>query len=346
MKPAADDDDSTIKLKRPQALLASRAETRPSLASWGFAAAGVVVVAGGGVAGWLLWPRPPVPVAANRAVAVALSPVPRPKEFAIETATEAQIRGNTPIGMTIFRLAENPDVLVLDFASLHEQGSMLNRLGAFAEKAGIPHDRVLTDPELDQAIRRGGDTPETFYYGHDYSASTIARFFALADRDHIALNPHEESLRRLMLQEGWLAGGKAAGLISVPRAGADARVTDDARATILHHELSHGEYFSNPAYASYTHRFWTTVLTQQERDAVRRYLVTEDYDPALEDLIENEAQAYLVFTYNPAFFAPSMVGMTEARRAELRTIFLRDVPEAWMRDSVLPQSAIARAAAH
>ena len=342
MKRAAGQDDSTIKLKRPLASVSAR--RRSSLVLWGWVAAGAV--AGAGAAGWMVWPRAPVAAIASIPVVVDLPTAPRPKEFSIETASEAQIRGNVSTGLTIFRLAENTNVMVLDFSELREQGLMFNRLGAFAEKAGIPHDRVLTDGELEQAIRRGGDTPETYYYGHDYSASTVARFFAAADRDRIVLNQQEESLRRLMLQEGWFAEGKEAGLISVPRAGADARVTPDARATILHHELSHGEYFSNRAYAAYAHQFWVSVLTPKERDAMRRYLVAEDYDPNLEELIENEAQAYLIFTYNPLFFAPSMVGMTEARRVELRTIFLRAVPAPWIRESLPPQPAIARAAAH
>ena len=66
--------------------------------------------------------------------------------------------------LTVFRFADNPRILVLDFASLHEQGKMLNRVAAFVEKAGLPHDRVLTDGELEPAIRAQGDTVETFYY--------------------------------------------------------------------------------------------------------------------------------------------------------------------------------------
>ena len=346
MKRATQDDDATIKLQRPQASLLRPSSSTSVLRRWGLLVAGaLVVVFGSGTAAWMFWPHS-APVIGRSSVPMAVPGLPRPPEFVIRTATEAQIRDNVPTGMTVFRLAANPNILVLDFASLRDQGSMLNRLGAFAEKVGLPHDRVLTDDELDRAIKRGGDTRETFYYGHDYSAATIARFFAWADRDQIALSQQEESLRRLMRQEGWFAEGKSGGLISVPRVGSDSHINADARATILHHELSHGEYFSNPAYADYTHRFWTSVLTQPERDAVRNFLILEDYDPSIGELMENEAQAYLIFTFDPAFFAPSMVGMTEGRRSELRTKFLRDVPAPWMREAVPPQSSIARAGAH
>lgn len=311
------------------------------------------LLAGGalGGAGWALWPpsmRDSTTTALPHTAAAGGVPLARPaaQEFTVISANEAQIRDNTVSGLTVYRLTSNPNILVLDFASLMEQGAMLNRLGAFAEKAGLPRDRVLTDAELDAAVRAGGDTPETYYYGHDYSAATLARFFALADRDRIALTPSEEALRRLMQQEGWFAEGKAGGLISVPRVGANERITAESRATILHHELSHGEYFSNAAYAAYTHHFWTSVLTARERDGVRQYLGSEEYDSQIDDLMENEAQAYLVFTLNPAFFTASMVGMTEARRAEVRAIFLRDQPSGWLRDQSDPLAEVVKAAAH
>jgi hypothetical protein len=280
-----------------------------------------------------------VPSEQQAPIAPPAGPIPTIGELPIESVTEAQIRDNVPTSLSIFRLAANPNIIVLDFASLHDQGLMLNRLGAFAEKVGVPHDRLLSDAELEKAIRKGGDTPDTFYYGHDYSAATIAHFFALADRDHVRLNAEEEKLRQLMQREGWLVKGKAAGVISIPRVGADARVTPDARATILHHELSHGQFFSDPAYVAYTHHFWLDMLTPAERTGVRRYLAQEQYDPNLQELMENEAQAYIVFTYNPVFFTPAMVGMTEARRAELHAMFLRDVPATWMRDALPPPGA-------
>ncbi len=360
MKPAAPDTagthtagpagDDTVKIvRKPASPTVTRSHRGLALAFGG----ALVVGIGAGTAAWLFWQRSAPLVVKAPAVAPVATPaianlpaVPQPPEFAIQSANEAQIRDNNPTGIAIFRLAANPNILILDFSSLLEQGLMLNRLGAFAEKAGAPHDRVLADAELDQIVRAGGDTVETFYYGHDYSAATIARFFKVADRDRVALNPQEEGLRRLMRQEGWLADGKAGGLISVPRVGADGHLTAEARATILHHELSHGEYFSNPAYVAYVHQFWTTTLTAPERDAVRKYLRSESYDIGIDDLIENEAQAYLVFTLNPAFFTPAMVGMTEARRSDLRTTFLRDVPALWLKDSLPPRSGVEKAAAH
>ena len=267
------------------------------------------------LAGWLLWPSPPAAPA-----------------FQIEAATEQQIRDHVPTSLTVFRFSGNPHILVLDFASLREQGKMLNRVAALVEKKGLPHDRVLSDSELERAIQAYGDTDETFYYGHDYSAASLARFFALADRGHVALDAEESRLRALLDQEGWFAPGIVAGLISLPAAGADGNVTKTERAAILRHELSHGEFFSNPAFADYVRRFWSTELSGEERDGMKRFLAGEDYDDRLESLMCNEMQAYLMFTRDPNIFIPEMAGLSAGRASELRAKFLGGMPAGWLRD--------------
>ena len=250
--------------------------------------------------------------------------------FPIETASEEQIRDHVADELTIFRFAANPRILVLDFPSLREQGLMLNRVAALVEKAGLPRERVLNDAELAQAIAARGDTPETFYYGHDYSARSLRRFFALAD----ALNAEERELRALLEQERWLRPGAVGGFISIPRVGADARITARARATILRHELSHGAFFTDAAYAAYVRWFWSAALSEAERAGVRRFLASEGYDAGIEELMVNEMQAYLMFTDDPRFFAPAMVGMTMERVGVLRMRFLAGMPAGWLRETL------------
>jgi hypothetical protein len=300
----------------------------------GIAVAGLLGVSAGG---WLLWPGP----SAHRSITVptALAPVSADapvtasrSAFPIELATEQRIRDHAPTALTVFRFADNPRILVLDFASLHDQGRTLNRVAALVEKAGLPRDRVLTDGELAQAIRAQGDTMETFYYGHDYGADSLVRFFALADRDQIELNPEEEQARALLHQEGWFAPGASAALISLTAAGTDPRVTPAARAAILRHELSHGEFFSNPAYAEYVLKFWLTALTGPERAAFCGFLAKDAYDTGNEELMFNEMQAYLMFTRDPLFFTAEQAGLTPTRLAELRSRFLAGMPADWLRN--------------
>jgi hypothetical protein len=329
MRPAEPGADDTVRIVPAR---------RRERAKWPLVAAAIACIAVAGSTGvWLLHPHPAgqLPSATNQ-VSAASAPA-----FQIQVATEAEIGQHVATSLTVFRLTDNPRILVLDFASLREQGRMLNRVAAFVEKAGLPHDRVLTDSELDAAIRARGDTVETFYFGHDYAASALARFFERADSQRIELDPQEEKLRRLLREEGWFAPDVAAGLISLPTVGSDPRVTASARAAILRHELSHGEFFSNPAYAEYVLDFWTQQLTDDERAGVRAFLGREEYNVRDEELMLNEMQAYLMFTRDPAFFTPERAELTQVRLSELQTRFLAGMPAGWLHNVLASyQSAV------
>jgi hypothetical protein len=294
---------------------------RSNRTAW--ALTGIVVLAlglGGSAAVWLLQPR----MAPKSVVATAPAPSPAAAtpHFDIVTSDEHEIAEHVPTSLTVFRFADNPRIMVLDFASLTEQGRMLNRVAAFTEKAELPHDRVLTESQLQAAIRERGDTAETFYFGHDYAAVDLARFFATAERDGVALNR----------QEGWLAPNVKASLISIPAVGSDPRITPAIRAGILRHELSHGEFFSNPSYADYVRNFWFSQLTAQEREGVRTFLGKDEYDVRVEELMYNEMQAYLMFTRDPKLFTPDMAGFAPARLASLQQQFLAGMLSGWLRD--------------
>jgi hypothetical protein len=286
------------------------------------------------IAGWIvLHPPPPPPAPPPVAAPARVLPAPsvRPKPFDITTANEATILAAHPASLQVFRFDADPHVLVLSFPSLHEQGRMLDRLGAFVEKAGLPHDRVLDEADLQAAIRLSGDTEDTYYYGHDYRAADMARFFALADRDGIVLHPEEETLRRLLTQDGMLVPGAVGALISIPPESQTPPIDAAARATILHHELSHGAYFTDPAYAAYAKDFWQNVLTEAQRAGFRRFLGSEGYDETNEDLMLNETQAYLVHTPDPRYFRPDYAGLSDTEAARLRDIFLAGMPIDWLK---------------
>jgi hypothetical protein len=336
-EPGADD---TIRLappsrRKPEPLLSSR---RAWLAGAGILGAACLVR---GVSFLLESPTPGPPVRSipalpPRTAAVTPAPqlVPATGTVAIRTANEQQILQNVPAGVTVFRFADDRRILVLDFASLYQQGMTLNRVAALIEKAGAPRNRVLPNDELLAAIRADGSTVANYYYGHDYSALALRRFFELADAEKIPLGPDEDWLRHLLDQVGWSAPGAAGGLISIPAVGADPNVTLPARYAILHHELSHGLFFTDPDYAGFVHDFWNTALQDNERDGVRKFLGSEGYDTAYEELMYNEMQAYLMFTRDAAFFTPTRVGMTTQRLADLQTQFLRGMPTGWLHDAL------------
>jgi len=292
--------------------------------------AGGIAAACCGVCGWLLWSRESAPPAPP-AVRPAPPPPPPPPEPTVQvtTADEPTILAHVAEHLTVFQLDVNPNIKVLDFPTLRMQGEMLNRVASLIEKAGLPRNRVLTDAQLTEAIRRADDTVETYYYGHDYRASAVARLFSLADQEHVPLDPEEQRLHAMLRQFGWFRPGAVGALISVTRT--NETINQQSRATILHHELSHGQFFTDDAYASHVQAFWTGMMTEAERAAMRRFLGSMDYDTSFEELMYNEMQAYMMFTYDPRFFLPENVEMTAARRLQLQSAFLGGMPESWLK---------------
>jgi len=330
-------DDDTVRL--PARRGPEPGPSRPSRRLFLACAACAAAAAAGGT-GWWLFGRKPAPSVTAPAPAPAPSVAPAPEaapapplapKIAVHVAGEQVICDNRPTSLDVFRFDKNPRIVVLDFARLAEQGAMLNRAAAMTEKNGLPHDRALDDAALDHAIRAGGDTPETFYYGHDYGAAELMRFFAATDRQGLAVTQGESWLRRLLEQEGALQSGGKIGLISIPAAG-EGGVTIDMRRTILHHELSHGEYFTNPAYEGWTWEYWSKALDNPTRAAFRKFLVSENYDPGIETLMANETQAYLMFTPSADFFRPELVGMNDTAIRDLRRRFREGMPAGWLRD--------------
>lgn len=280
-----------------------------------------VALAGGTVA-WLTSLPTPRHAAEHVAAATAIP---------VDPASIEAIARRPPTETTLFRLQEAPAVLVIAFGSQHEQAQALNRVAALVEKAGFPHDRVLTEAEFAARLQAQATEPDDFYDGHDYRAADLARFFALAARDQVSLTPQERWVRDIVLQEGWLAPDAVGALISLPPA--IDRIDAVDRATILRHELSHAAYFTDPAYRAYTIRLWTTALTEAERAAIRAWLAEQGYDPSDEDLMRNEAQAYLLHTVNPRYFAPAMIGMASARYTALRADLIDGMQEGWLKAS-------------
>ncbi|MBR0650299.1 hypothetical protein GXW78_11550 [Roseomonas terrae] len=331
------DHDATVRLARPGTAPVQPPSRPPAPAGRGrpvalIAAAGALVaVTGSGAALWFLRgadPADPPP----KPEAAALAPPPpivpaaalyvEPPAIA---ATEDTIREHRAAVPTLFSLANNPRVFVIDFPDLEAQGAAMNRVAALIEKAGAPRDRVLDDAELAAAIARSGETPATYYYGHNYRGRDIDRFFALAAQQGIALTAGETWLRdQLARIRTTVPAGDAIAILSVP--GLDARIDPLMRRAILHHEIGHGHFFTNTAFADHVGRVWREVFTADERAHFRAFLQREGYDPSLEEVMMNEAMAYLIFTPDTRFFTPAHAGLDEARADELRAALRDGVP--------------------
>jgi len=257
-------------------------------------------------------------------------PSPRPADY-------AQILANDAEAISVFRYALEPRIHVLDFSSLTAQGDMFNRVVALIERTGSPRDRVLTKDELARFIQSVGKTPTTFAFGNDFLVGELVVFFNLADHGKVPLNAMEVALRDFLQQQKLIvkrfgfyqATDGGAVILSIPRVNAggngEPAVTPLTRKTILRHELAHGEFYANRAYADHCRRFWNETMTERQRSAFREFLARSSYDPGNEEMMINESQAYLMHTPDPRAFNPAKVGLSESEITALRHAFMQGV---------------------
>lgn len=247
------------------------------------------------------------------------------------------------------RLRSNPRILVIEFPGLRAQAGTFNRVAALTEKTGAPRDRLLSDDELAALIRGSGESADTFYFGHDYSDTSLLHFYNLAAASPTLLNPSERQLREALLARQVLAAEGARLVASAPpqavisftRTQADdpATPTDETvdavrREAVLRHELSHGQFFTRDDYRAHCWEFWRGALSEVERQSFRKYLAGLDYDPQNEELMVNETQALLMHTPDPRAFDPADVGLSPERLRSLQIRFGVGVPAGVLPDPV------------
>jgi hypothetical protein len=255
----------------------------------------------------------------------------------------------------VARLKENTAVLVVEFPNLAAQGAAMNRMAALLEKADAPRDRVLDDAALAALIARNGDNSQTFYQGHDYDGNGLARFYALVDKQSQALTGEEARIRHVLVEQGLLTespeGVRPVGAQAVitftaiqqddPATPADETIDERRRESVLRHEISHGRFYTRPVYREHCRHFWRETLTETQREGFRRYLATLGYDRHDDELMLNEAQAFLLHTPDTRAFNAQGVGIAEEVLAELRTRFWRTLPPEARESDIAIDSAVA-----
>jgi hypothetical protein len=272
-------------------------------------------------------------IVAGLAVATPLqTTAASPHIYPESSIAEVENTGSGELGL--HRLVSNPDIFVFNFPTLADQGTMFNRVVALIERTEAPHDRVLSDQELAELIRSLGRQPTTFAFGNDFRTSELARFFNLAELGHVPLNENERLLRDFLVANDLMRlrfgfyqmTVPDRVILSVPQEQPAAGpgqipISRATRLTIFHHELSHAEYYTNDAYADYCIQFWSDVMTEDERKAMRQYLAGKNYDPNNEELMINETQAYLFHTPDRNAFDPRSVALPPASIERLRQRF-------------------------
>lgn len=269
---------------------------------------GLLVTVGAGTAIWLLLRKPNVP-----------------------KAGEAQIFNHIGKTFAVFRFRDDPLILVVDCPDLYQQGMMFDRVAALIEKASTSRNHVLTQAEFGQTLRAAHKTVATYYYGDDYRASALRKFFRLAAAQHLALTHQEIRLEHIARREGFLKPHANGAIISIPQAAGSKRISWRSRAVILRHELAHGAYFTIASYRRFVHHFYNTQMTPAQQNDFKAFLVRDGYDPHDHDLIVNETIAYMVFTRDPNYFNAQAVGLTDAALTSLRQRFVSMMPHFWLR---------------
>lgn len=258
-----------------------------------------------------------------------------------KTSDYNTVLNNQSERVSLFEYGGHSLILIVDFPDLIEQGKMFNRVVALIERIGAPRSRVMNNDELAQFIRSVGKSESTFAYGNDFLISELVIFFNLADMGGIQLNAQEIALRRKLIdyrliveRTGFYQAIKPqAVILSIPqettgRSGGGPQVSALARKTILMHEISHAEYYTNRLYANYCRHFWRNVMTESQRTAFRSFLSRSSYNPDNEEMMVNETQAYLLYTPDPRAFNARLVGLKDKELESLRTQFFNGFPEA------------------
>ncbi|MCH7471448.1 hypothetical protein IIA79_00650 [bacterium] len=232
---------------------------------------------------------------------------------AVETADFFTIaQGRAPLGgWRIYRWQDFPDIYIVHFETYLLQGQTLNRFATYIEKVGTRGTHVSWR-QMMHYLHANGLTMENVYGAHDYRTRDMARFFnavfAAGDRLNVQEQRLLDTLAGLGLlawdedQAAWAHTGEQAVLSFATRYLGNEKPSSQVlgqrgrpfEVRALYHETRHGLYFTEPRYAQACRDYWHEVLSEDDRRAFRLLLLLMNYDPADEELIINEWQAYLL----------------------------------------------------
>ncbi len=248
---------------------------------------------------------------------------------------------NTRSGnLTVWRLANNPNIILFDFPGLTLQGRSFNRITQLVEQFNEPYKRVLGNDEFAKYLEAVRRSQADFAFGHDFLLSELVLFYSLADRDKIDLYPEELAVRDFLLEQGVIKLWRGiyqvdrvkANLVvlSIPqvqeRRDNEPPITPFARRAVVLDELAHGEFYTNKYYADYCRKFWNTVLTEEQRAAFKHFLSNYNYSLNVDELLINEMQAYLMFTPDTSSFSARKLGVSQADLEAMRDAFVNGHP--------------------
>ncbi len=178
-------------------------------------------------------------------------------------------------------------ILFFDTLNYSVQDQFFRRLAFFVEKAGF-RGRLLTDSEL-------GDMHG--YNAHDYSAESLASFFAACEKQNFRTSQKEDILKEILIKNGVIvpdSGGYRAGkgaVISISR-----ESPAYLRQSLTAHEAWHGIFFTDVNFRNAVAAVYYTV-DSNTMAFMKGYWASQKglgYDQSDEYLMQNEFMAYLM----------------------------------------------------
>ena len=187
----------------------------------------------------------------------------------------------------VFEWDRYDKILFFDIKDYDIQDNFFRRLAYYVEKSG--YKGQLWSNEVLEG-KHG-------YNAHDYSADSLASFFNKATEESFVLNPEEELLKKILLENGLLvedgrfvkaAGG---GLVSI------SRQTDAfTRSKLLAHEAWHTLFFRDEAFRNFVAAVYYT-FDPDSRNFLIDFFKSQSglgYDTEDEYLMHNEFMAYIL----------------------------------------------------
>ena len=231
-----------------------------------------------------------------------------------------------------------PSILVFDFRDYNLQAAFLKRLAFFVEKKWST-GKLLSNSVLE---------PLHGWNAHDYRAQDLAAFFQKAQAENFPLNPEEELLRRILLEQGIIRRVEGnflpgeGGFLSLAR-----ESSDRLRYIFATHEGYHGLYFASLEYRRSVSKVWER-LSDDEKRFWELFLDWKSYNTGDPYLMENEFQAYLmqqhrsyVDTYFKDYIIPRFISLYP-EYAPQSEYFLKEFPDHFSRSAELIETAAQR----
>lgn len=188
----------------------------------------------------------------------------------------------------LFEWDRFPGILYFDTADYEVQDDLFRRLAYFVEKTGY-RGTLVSDEEL--AGKHG-------YNAHDYSASSLARFFNEAETSSFPLNKRERQLEQILIKNRVIVQHKN-GTISEGK-GAVISISQESplylRITFIAHEGWHGLYFTDSDFKNAIASIYYTMDPQTLAFLIKYFQITPtlNYDVNDDDLMKNEFMAYML----------------------------------------------------